>query len=123
VSTTGWLGRFRHWLRSAEDAEAEELQEISRDRSATAVRDAPHAAQVTVAGTLRTVTLRPRVGVPALEAELFDGTGVVQLVWLGRRVIRGITPGRTMVAHGRVTRRGDRLMMYNPSYELLETGA
>jgi RecG-like helicase len=122
VSATGRLGRIRRWLLSAEDAEAEELQEISRVRSATPVADAPHAARVTVAGTLRTVTLRPRVGVPALEAELFDGTGVLRIVWLGRRVIRGVTPGRTMVAHGRVTRRGDRLTMYNPSYELLESG-
>ncbi len=122
MSTTGRLGRIRRWLLSAEDVEAEELQEISRDREATPVVDAPHATQVTVAGTLRTVTLRPRAGVPALEAELFDGTGVVRVVWLGRRVIRGVTPGRTMVAHGRVTRHGDQLTMYNPSYELLESG-
>jgi len=122
VSPTGRLGRIRRWLLSAEDAEAEELQEISRDRAATPVAEAAHATLVTFAGTLRTVTLRPRAGVPALEAELFDGTAVVRIVWLGRRVIRGVTPGRTMVAHGRVTRRGDQLTMYNPSYELLESG-
>ena len=38
---------------------------------------------VRVAGTLRTVTLRPRAGVPALEAELFDGTAPLDVVWLG----------------------------------------
>ena len=46
-----------------------------------------------LSGTLRTVTLRPRGGVPALEAELDDGTGVIIVVWLGRRRIAGIGAG------------------------------
>ena len=47
-----------------------------------------------VCGTLRSVTLRPRAGVPALVAELYDGSGTVQVVWLGRRQIAG-HPGRS----------------------------
>ena len=42
----------------------------------------------------------PRETVPTLEAELFDGSGSVTLVWLGRR-IPGIEPGRTITARGR----------------------
>ena len=66
-----------------------------------------------------TVTLRPRGGVPALEAELYDGTGSIMLVWLGRRRIAGISPGRSIEVEGRIGQHdGDRII-YNPRYELL----
>ena len=69
-------------------------------------------------GGSTTVTLRPRAGVPALEAELFDGSGRVDVVWLGRRRIGGIEPGRRIVVHGRITDQQGRRMIFNPSYEL-----
>lgn len=71
-----------------------------------------------MAGTLRTVTLRPRGGNPALEAELYDGTGVVNLVWLGRRRIAGIEPGRKLRAEGLVSVQDGRKVIFNPRYEL-----
>ena len=73
---------------------------------------------VVVAGTLRHVVLRPLAGVPTLEAELYDGTGTVTLVWLGRRRIRGLDPGRSLVARGRLTQRDGKPTVFNPSYEL-----
>lgn len=73
---------------------------------------------VVVAGTLQQVVLRPLAGVPTLEAELYDGTGTVTLVWLGRRRIRGLDPGRSLVARGRLTQREGRPTVFNPSYEL-----
>jgi hypothetical protein len=42
----------------------------------------------------------------------------VTLIWLGRRRIRGIEPGRSLVARGRLTRQDGRPTIYNPSYEL-----
>ncbi len=73
---------------------------------------------VDIAGTLRHVTLRPRGSTPAMEAELWDGTGRVLLVWLGRRDIPGIEPGRKLIVHGRLASvKGDRAI-YNPAYEL-----
>ena len=110
------------WVPSAGEMEADELREKVRDLRCVMVADAPHAVPITVSGTLRTVTLRPRADVQALTAELYDGSGTVTLVWLGRRAIRGITPGRTVMATGRITRRGDRLVMFNPTYELLPEG-
>ncbi|GAA2002427.1 hypothetical protein GCM10009719_09460 [Nocardioides kribbensis] len=70
-------------------------------------------------GTLRTVTLRPRGGVPALEAELFDGSGVITIVWLGRRRIVGISPGVSMQVQGRIGCHDGVRVMYNPRYELI----
>ena len=82
------------------------------------IAEAEDRARVRLQGTLRTVTLRPRGGVPALEAELFDGTDGVTLVWIGRRRIPGIEPGRTVRVKGRLAERDGRKVLYNPHYEL-----
>jgi hypothetical protein len=71
-----------------------------------------------VLGTVRAMTIRPRAGVPALEAELYDGSGTVTLVWLGRRTISGLGPGRQIRATGRITKSEGRKLIYNPKYEL-----
>lgn len=53
-----------------------------------------------------------------MEAELWDGTGRVLLLWLGRRDIPGIEPGRKLVVHGRMTNVKGERAIYNPAYEL-----
>ena len=70
-------------------------------------------------GTLRAVTLRPRGGVPALEADLYDGSDSLTVVWLGRRRIAGIEPGRSIEVVGRIGRYDGYRLIYNPRYELL----
>ncbi|GAB3644621.1 OB-fold nucleic acid binding domain-containing protein [Glycomyces tarimensis] len=73
----------------------------------------------TVAGRLRTVVLRTEGRSPSVEVELFDGTGQVGLVWMGRRRIVGLEAGTRIVARGRVAQGSDgRLLIYNPTYEL-----
>ena len=69
-------------------------------------------------GTLKTVTLRPRGGVPALEAELFDGTGSIHVMWLGRRRIGGISSGSNIRVEGRIGLQDGVRVMYNPRYDL-----
>ena len=108
---------------SATEHEAAELQKDCVDLGAVPVKELPDRERVRVAGTLRTVTLRPRAGVPALVAELYDGSGSISLVWLGRRQIPGIEPGRALVATGRVTRDHDQPVLFNPRYELRPAGA
>jgi hypothetical protein len=73
---------------------------------------------VRLTGTVNTVTLRPRGGIPALEAELYDGSGAVTLIWLGRRRIAGVEPGRAMVVEGRLTTQRVVPVQFNPRYEL-----
>ena len=108
---------------SAKEHEAAELREGCADAGATLVADLPAREQVVVAGTLRTVTLRPRAGVPALVAELYDGSGTISIVWLGRRQIPGIEPGRSIICSGRVSLDHDRPVIFNPRYELRPAGA
>lgn len=105
------------WADSAE-AHQRDLRQSQATVEAVAIADAPEREQVVVSGVLRTVTLRPRGGVPALEAELDDGSAVLTVVWLGRRRITGVDPGRSMTVAGCIGRQGDHRIMFNPRYEL-----
>ena len=96
-----------------------ELRRTYSDDSCVAIAEAPDRDRVRLRGTLRTVTLRPRGGVPALEAELTDGSGVLMVVWLGRRRIAGIEPGRAIQIEGRIGSGEGARVMYNPRYELI----
>ena len=78
------------------------------------IADSRHREIVDVAGTLRAVTIRPRGSTLTMEAELWDGTGRVLLVWLGRRDIPGIEPGRKIVVHGRLTSVKGERAIYQP---------
>ena len=109
---------FRRLASSKAELEAEDLQKSTGVEGATPICDCPVRRRVLVAGTLRTVTLRPRGGAPALEAELYDGTDVINLVWLGRRKIAGIEPGRRLRAEGLVSIQDGRKVIFNPRYEL-----
>lgn len=106
------------WANST-DQHARELRQDRRASGGCAIADAPDRELVEVQGVLRTVTLRPRGGVPALEAELYDGTGVLTLIWLGRRQIAGIDPGRKIRVRARIGSSEGVRMVYNPRYELL----
>ena len=89
------------------------------ESGAISIADAPNRERVKLRGALRTVTLRPRAGVPALEAELNDGSGVITVVWLGRRRIAGIEPGRSIEVEGRIGAYDGIRVMYNPRYQLI----
>ena len=70
-------------------------------------------------GRVRSVYVGPVSGSPALEAELYDETGGITLVFLGRRAIPGIEPGARMRVSGMVGEMEGYLAMSNPSYVLL----
>ena len=93
------------------------IKEPGPDHPITIERHAGRVV-VTVAGRLKSVVYTPRETVPTLEAELFDGSGSVTLVWLGRRRIPGIEPGRTVTARGRFAAVDGKRVIYNPWYEL-----
>ncbi len=106
------------WASSERD-EARELRADTEKAGLVTIADAALRTPVTVQGTLKTITLRPRGGVPALQAELYDGSGSIHVVWLGRRRIAGIQAGTKMRVSGRIGGEGEELVMYNPRYALL----
>jgi len=101
---------------------AEQEREVAVKLGGRAISELVPRQPATVCGTLRAVTLRPRAGVPALVAELYDGTGTLSVVWLGRRQIGGIEPGRRIRVKGMVTESGGNRVVYNPRYELVPRG-
>lgn len=111
----------RLWRRlgsSDDEIEADELKQTSRNVGATAIEQCNCGEVVTVAGPLRSVTLKPAESVPSVEAEIYDGSGRVLLIWLGRRHIQGIDPGRVLTATGRMNMIDGRRVIYNPRYSL-----
>ena len=104
---------------SSSDQHARDLRRSHAVEDGTTIADAPDRELVSLRGTLRTVTLRPRGGVPALEAELDDGSGILTIVWLGRRRIAGIGPGRSLQVQGRIGVHEGTRIIYNPRYELI----
>jgi hypothetical protein len=118
TETKGRLRRgLSRWV-SGGDTEAEELQKDVAEAGCCPISEARDRDRVEIQGSLRTVTLRPRGGVPALEAELYDGSGVVTVIWLGRRRIAGIEPGRQIRVLGRLGLHEAQRIMFNPRYEL-----
>jgi hypothetical protein len=109
---------LRRLVASDSELDAEGLQEASARAGAMPVDACKQGRQATVSGRLTSVVYTPRTNLPTLEAELFDGTGTVTLVWLGRRRIPGIEPGRSLSAEGRIAVRDDRKVIYNPRYTL-----
>ena len=75
-------------------------------------------SRVEVVGNIRSVSVQPSLKSPSLEIELYDGSGVVTVVWMGRRTIPGIVAGRTVKVCGRLTCNTDRPIIFNPQYEL-----
>jgi hypothetical protein len=116
---TGLLRRVVDKLSTSQyDIEAAELRQDAQQAGCQPCSDVEDRCEVTLAGTLKTVTLHPRGGIPALEAELYDGSGTVLLVWLGRRRILGIEPGRAVLVTGRISTHDGSRVIFNPRYEL-----
>lgn len=114
-------GRLRRSINrwaSSDDLEAQSLRDDTAKAGCCPIADAVDREYVELQGSLSTVTLRPRGGVPALEAELYDGSGAITLVWLGRRRIVGIEPGRKIHVEGRIGVQDKHRVMFNPRYEL-----
>lgn len=109
---------LRRLTESSAEIDAEELRRASAETGGMPARQCARGQLVSVSGRLRTVVYTPRTNLPTLEADLYDGSGVVTLVWLGRRHIAGIEPGRQLRARGRLAIRDDRKVIYNPHYEL-----
>lgn len=115
----GLRALLRRLTATDEEVYAAELQADATRKTGCRLVDAVERGElVSVTGRLRTVVYTPRTNLPTLEADLYDGSDVVTLVWLGRRQIAGIEPGRALTARGRVAIRDRRKVIYNPYYEL-----
>lgn len=85
---------------------------------ATAVADAADRTVVRICGRISHVEVAPLQGPAQLLASIDDGTGAVEVVFMGRRIIPGIRPGQLIGVTGRLVTEGGARRIYNPRYEL-----
>ncbi len=106
------------WARSQDEIEAGELTSESRSHGADPIGSCARGQRASVHGTIRSVTVRPLATAPSLEAEVYDGSGHITLVWIGHRRLSGVDTGRPITAQGRVTCPQGRPTIFNPTYRL-----
>ncbi len=112
---------YRKFTASTAELESKELRDqfgALAEIQTQLIDQCQPGAQVEVVGNIRSVSIAPSSKSPALEIELYDGSGVVTVVWMGRRIIPGIVAGRTVKVCGRLTCNADRSVIFNPRYEL-----
>ena len=105
--------------RPVEDIDREQLTAFCDARQLSAMDEIVPRNHLRVGGEVRSVRIVPRAGAPALEVTVTDGRGSVVGVFLGRRKIAGLSPGRKVAFEGVAARDGRRYLVFNPIYELL----
>lgn len=104
---------------SLDTLDAADLVGLVRSSGCSHIEDAERGDLVTLTGRVRTVVTGGGEEFLGVTAELFDGTGAVNVCWLGRRSIPGIDTGRFVRVTGRIGTRDGHMIMFNPRYELL----
>lgn len=117
---SGWLKRL---TRDDDEVDAIRLSGEADASGAIRAQICCQGEKVMLVGRLRYVDLRPTDSLATLVAEVYDGTEGVQLIWLGRRSIPGIEPGRTVKVRGRIAMRDGQKVIYNPDYDLMPAHA
>jgi hypothetical protein len=115
----GLRGVMRRFTAPIEELDREQLADFCSTLGLTPTPDVRPRERVRIGGEVRSVRVVPRAGAPALEVTVSDGQGSATAVFLGRRNIAGIAPGRKMTFEGVVGRDGSRNLVYNPLYTLL----
>jgi hypothetical protein len=110
------------FTKPVDEQDRERLVTWCSARGVTPLDELQSRRPVQIAGEIRSVRIVPRAGAASFEASVHDGRGTVTAVFLGRRKIAGLSPGRRVLLEGVVTgqgRHGTDSLMYNPVYELL----
>jgi RecG-like helicase len=120
----GLLERVRRSLRRMAESDEQRLAEEIESWAATIpgttrVEDVPPRSRAKVAGVVRRITVRPVEGYESLEALLSDGTGEIEVVWMGRRSIPGLSLGTKVVVDGVVGESRGQRRIVNPTFEFL----
>lgn len=99
-----------------------EEPERLRVEGATPIGELVPRNRARVAGRISSMRVQPLAGVPTLECTLVDGTGAIDVVFLGRRSIAGFEPGTRVAIEGMVGRHRGQLAIINPAYDFISAG-
>ena len=116
------MGFVRRFLDRLSESDEERMAKEIRDWASAvpdvvSIADAPKRAHTKVAGVVKRITVNPMEGSESLEAQLSDGTGAVQIVWMGRRDIEGLTLGTRVIVEGVIGEQRGVRRMVNPRFE------
>jgi hypothetical protein len=75
--------------------------------------------RVRLTGIIRSKAALSISGCPACRYTLADGTGEVDMLFLGRVLIAGLETGLHCIAEGRAAARDGRIVVWNPRYRVL----
>jgi len=107
------------FTKPVEEIDREQLTAFCDARQLAAMDEIQARTTVRVGGEVRSVRIVPRAGAAAFGVTVSDGRGSVVGVFLGRRKIAGLSPGRKVAFEGVAARDGKRYLVFNPVYELL----
>ena len=90
-----------------------------RPRVADQIIDARAQVRLEVRAIIRTTETITVGSSPAYRCEISDGTGEINLIFLGRATIPGLWAGRYCVVEGMVGTYGGTLAVWNPRYQIM----
>jgi len=105
-------------MTSPQLADDRELIDRTVDAGATPIAELRAGERVVVHGVVASIVVAPPGSGCGLDAEVYDGTGRLRLVWMGRRRIAGIEPGRPITVEGRIVVNRRMPTLFNPRYTL-----
>lgn len=111
--------RLRRLLAPDDEIDAASTRAASEKAGCDTICAITDRRKVSLRGYVSSMVLHPSSAPDTVEADLFDGTGTITLIWLGRRKIAGVRPGTRLSVTGFAAHRGARRVMYNPRYELV----
>jgi hypothetical protein len=90
-------------------------------QAAARMADLVPQGRADVTGVISSARAMSIAGTPACRYTLTDGTGELDLLFIGRVEIAGMVCGRRCRVAGTVARRDQRLVLWNPRYWLKPT--
>jgi hypothetical protein len=104
---------------STAELDKSRLQDRYSELDVTSICDVELRRPSRLGGEVQGLRVVPRAGSPTLEVTVTDGSGRAVAVFLGRRSLPGVTPGRGLVIEGVPRKEGGRTVIVNPAYTLL----
>jgi hypothetical protein len=104
---------------SVADLDKARLQDRYSGLDFTHIQECPRRVPVRIVGEVQGIRVVPRATAPSLEVTVADGTGKAVAVFLGRRHLSGVVPGRTLALEGVGRKDGERTVLLNPAYTIL----
>jgi len=104
---------------STAELDRHRLQDRYSGLDITNIGDVVLRVPARLGGEVQGLKVVPRSGSSSLEVTVGDGSGRAVAVFLGRRSLPGVTPGRGLVIEGVPRKEGGRCVLLNPAYTLL----